>query len=250
MSSGNYVQLEEVLLGWGSEGNAIEIGPINFSAVKGEVVGIFGRSGTGKSTLLRALTGELEPVTGTIELKESCSVHYHDQDQKLVPWLSGFKNITIGQHILHHGTQTSNILDICGIDEFGHLKATELSGGQRARVAIARTLVEDGDIILLDEPFTGIDIRGQETLVEQLKRISGGKLIFISSHDPGLLVQLCSQIICFVSEKKDTKTVGKRKTSVRIFEISSRFVSLKPEERIAARGYKEEIKRLSEVLYD
>ncbi len=151
------------------------------AAEAGEVLVVIGPNGAGKSTLLRAIAG-LEPgrvrVGGqdwTDREVPSRRVGYVFQDQSLFPHLSALDNVAFGPRARGRGRRDAEDtarewLARFGIAELAHRKPRELSGGQAQRVAIARALATDPEVLLLDEPFTGLDVSVQMALRIELGR--------------------------------------------------------------------------------
>ncbi|PKH38024.1 molybdate transport system ATP-binding protein [Nocardioides alpinus] len=147
----------------------------DLEAAAGEVVVVIGPNGAGKSTLLRAIAG-LEP--GRVRVGDDDwtdlevprrRVGYVFQDQSLFPHLSALDNVAFGPRARgRHRREAEDLalgwLRRFGIAELAHRKPRELSGGQAQRVAIARALATDPDVLLLDEPFTGLDVSVQVAL--------------------------------------------------------------------------------------
>jgi thiamine transport system ATP-binding protein len=144
--------------------------PFEFTleAKPGEVTAISGASGSGKSTLLDIIAGFLTPVSGTMTLDgrdllplppEARPVSILFQSETLFDHLSAARNVALG---LPPGTplldeKVSEALSEVGLSGIGHQRASTLSGGQKQRVALARTLLRDRPILLLDEPFSALD---------------------------------------------------------------------------------------------
>jgi len=237
------LQAHNVFFEWSSD---TKMGPIQLDCASGEIIGLFGRSGTGKTTLFRLLAGELSPNEGTINYRGKGKRVYHDQLQKVIPWLSARKNSIFSMSEAQYRVRRSeveHIFDICGISEFEKRDSTKLSGGQRARVALARSLLEPSDVLLLDEPFTGVDAVSQELIVQELREILGDKLTFITAHDPGILVLMSSKILCLKQE------AGGVVSFFHEFR-SSDFASLSPKERRQSEFYLTEVQALLESLYE
>ena len=145
------------------------------AAEAGEVVVVIGPNGAGKSTLLRAIAG-LEPgrvVVGDHDWTDlevpRRRVGYVFQDQSLFPHLTALDNVTFGPRARGLGRAAAeevarDWLERFGIADLAHRKPRELSGGQAQRVAIARALATDPEVLLLDEPFTGLDVSVQMAL--------------------------------------------------------------------------------------
>ena len=149
------------------------------SAAAGEVLVVIGPNGAGKSTLLRAIAG-LEP--GRVRVGDEDwtdravprrRVGYVFQDQSLFPHLSALDNVAFGPRARGLGRREADAtarawLERFGIAELAGRRPRELSGGQAQRVAIARALATDPDVLLLDEPFTGLDVSAQMALRNEL----------------------------------------------------------------------------------
>ncbi|WP_196260491.1 ATP-binding cassette domain-containing protein [Pelagibacterium limicola] len=134
----------------------------------GEIVGLTGASGSGKSTLLDLVAGFLAPSTGDIQLAgrsildlppESRPVSILFQNDNLFDHISAGANVALGlgKGVRADAPQIVDGLEQMGLEGFAHRRASTLSGGQKQRVALARTLLRNRPVLLLDEPFTGLD---------------------------------------------------------------------------------------------
>lgn len=153
----------------------------NLEASAGEVTTIVGKSGSGKSTFFDLLSGFLRPTSGTIMIDgtslvplpiEKRPITILFQKHNLFEHLSVEKNIHLGKQKASK-EQIAAILKEVDLEGFGTRKATELSGGQQQRVALARALIRKKPILLLDEPFTGLDSETKAqmlTLVEEITK--------------------------------------------------------------------------------
>src|SRR6266851_4413657 len=152
---------------------------VDFQLKDGEVVAVLGKSGSGKSTFLRILAGLIEPSSGRVRYRGS-EVHGPAQGVAMVfqsfalfPWLTVLGNVELGLEALGvpRGERRERALaaiDIIGLDGFESAYPKELSGGMRQRVGFARALVVNPDILLLDEPFSQLDVLTAETLRNDL----------------------------------------------------------------------------------
>ena len=178
------------------------------SAAAGEVLVVIGPNGAGKSTLLRAIAG-LEP--GRVRVGDEDwtdravprrRVGYVFQDQSLFPHLSALDNVAFGPRARGLGRREADAtarawLERFGIADLAGRRPRELSGGQAQRVAIARALATDPDVLLLDEPFTGLDVSAQmalrNELGEHLRDFTGVTLLV--THDAIDAVTLADRVL-------------------------------------------------------
>ncbi len=140
----------------------------------GEFGCIVGPSGCGKSTLLRLISG-LETSNGGL-IKRPVRIGYLFQDPALFPWLSAFENIAFGLRMagMHHVDITKRVyqyLNLVGLSGFAGARPYQLSGGMRQRVALARSMVIEPDLLLMDEPFSAIDLKNKERFYDDIQEI-------------------------------------------------------------------------------
>ncbi len=152
---------------------------INFDVAPGEIVALLGKSGSGKSTLLRCIAGLVRPTTGTVTFRGrqlqgvNPGVSLVFQTFALLPWLTVQQNVELGleaQGIVpaQRATRALEAIDLIGLDGFESAFPKELSGGMRQRVGFARALVVDPDLLLMDEPFSALDVLTAENLRTEL----------------------------------------------------------------------------------
>ncbi len=154
----------------------------NFNAVikGGTVTYIKAPSGTGKTTLLRILMGLLPTDSGEIKGLADCKISTVFQEDRLVENLSAVTNIRIVSDISLDEIEA--ILCDMGLENFTKAACNTLSGGMRRRVAIARALSVDFDVLLLDEPFKGIDEKMRDKLANVIRERTRGKTVILVSH--------------------------------------------------------------------
>jgi NitT/TauT family transport system ATP-binding protein len=152
---------------------------INFTIQQGEIVALLGRSGCGKSTLLRIIAGLTKPNSGEV-LYRGIPIHKPVkgiamvfQHFALMPWLTVLQNVELGLEALgiprkERRKRALEAIDMIGLDGFESAFPKELSGGMRQRVGIARALVVDPDVLLMDEPFSALDILTADNLRSDL----------------------------------------------------------------------------------
>jgi NitT/TauT family transport system ATP-binding protein len=189
---------------------------IDFSLKEGEIVALLGKSGSGKSTFLRLLAGLVSPSAGRILYRNAPvagparGVGMVFQSFALFPWLTVLGNVELGLESLGVPVKTRRdralaAIDLIGLDGFESAYPKELSGGMRQRVGFARALVIEPDILLLDEPFSALDVLTAETLRGDLldlwldRRIPTRAVLMVS-HNIEEAVDMADRIIVFGSD--------------------------------------------------
>jgi sulfonate transport system ATP-binding protein len=127
----------------------------DLDVARGERVAILGASGCGKSTLLRCIAGLEHADDGTIATQGDVGVVF--QEPRLFPWLTVEKNVAFGARTNEERARVPGLLGLVGLGHAGALLPKALSGGMAQRAALARALVRDPDVLLLDEPFAALD---------------------------------------------------------------------------------------------
>ncbi|MBQ6948396.1 MAG: ATP-binding cassette domain-containing protein, partial [Firmicutes bacterium] len=155
----------------------------------GKVTAIAGPSGCGKTTLLRMIAGLEQPDRGSITPRTVSCVF---QEDRLLPWMTVRENLRLA------GTaeQVEAVLDMMGLERFGEYMPEQLSGGMRRRVAMGRALVYDGQITLMDEPFTGLDPERKSQLIREIGALwkEQGRTVLFITHDRSDAEALADQI--------------------------------------------------------
>jgi NitT/TauT family transport system ATP-binding protein len=173
------------------------------------IVGLLGASGSGKSTLLNIVAGILKPDRGQVcicgatsaEFNDWCAVSYMFQDDRLLPWRTAIRNV---EFALEAGSmpkaererRAREALDLVDLASFAEAFPYQLSGGMRSRVALARSLVTEPRILLMDEPFSRLDAQTRSLMHEELLRIHQLKqmtVVFVT-HDVSEAVFLADQV--------------------------------------------------------
>jgi NitT/TauT family transport system ATP-binding protein len=189
---------------------------IDFTLKEGEIVAILGKSGSGKSTFLRILAGLIPPSEGRVEYRGQPVVEPAQgiamvfQSFALFPWLTVLGNVELGLEALgvsaaERRRRAVEAIDLIGLDGFENAYPKELSGGMRQRVGFARALVVNPDILLLDEPFSQLDVLTAETLRNDLtdlwvQRRIPTKGILMVSHNIEEAVEMADRILVFTSD--------------------------------------------------
>ena len=181
----------------------------------GEIVGLLGRSGSGKSTLLRIIAGLSKPSTGDAQCRGETiagppkGVAMVFQSFALFPWLTVQQNVELGLEALGVDAVTREAraeaaIDLIGLGGFENAYPKELSGGMRQRVGFARALVVHPDLMLMDEPFSALDVLTAETLRTDIIDLwTEGRLpmksVLIVTHNIEEAVLMCDRILVFSS---------------------------------------------------
>lgn len=181
---------------------------INFSIDREQFVCVVGPSGSGKSTLIRVLAGLLEPTSGNVTLdgipvtEPRLGVGIVFQKANLMPWRSVLRNITLPLEIIHidpeeAASRAQDLVDLVGLSGFEDWLPQDLSGGMLQRVAIARSLIRDPDLLLLDEPFGALDALTREKMGTELLRVwrARKKTVIMITHDISEAVFLADRVL-------------------------------------------------------
>lgn len=196
-------------------GELLVLDGIDLVLREGEIVGLLGRSGSGKSTLLRLIAGLSAPAAGSISyLGEAVTapppgIAMVFQSFALFPWLTVLENVELGLEALRLEAgeirrRAIEAIDLIGLDGFESAYPRELSGGMRQRVGFARALVVHPNILLMDEPFSALDVLTAETLrTDFLDLWSEGQLpikgVILVTHNIEEAVLMCDRILVFGS---------------------------------------------------
>lgn len=202
---------------------------LSFSVEEGEIFALLGPSGCGKTTTLRIIAGFERPDTGTVTLEDRQleGPHTHVppeqrgiglvfQDQALFPHLTVFENVRFGLKKMpreQRKDRAMEVLDMVGLKRFAERYPHELSGGQQQRIGIARALAVNPEVIVLDEPVSGLDVSVQAQILNLLADLQdeldlGYVLI---SHDLSVVQHVCDRVAVMylgeIVEKGPTATV-------------------------------------------
>ncbi|MEC3916280.1 ABC transporter ATP-binding protein [Nocardia sp. CDC160] len=178
---------------------------------EGEIVALLGKSGSGKSTLMRIIAGLVRPSAGTARLRDSeitepnASTAMVFQTFALLPWLTVRQNVELGLRAqgipaYERAERVTDAIDMIGLDGFENAYPKELSGGMRQRVGFARALVVRPEVLLMDEPFSALDVLTAENLRGELIRLFGEaafptKTMLMVTHNIEEAVQLADRIL-------------------------------------------------------
>ena len=180
---------------------------VNLTVGAGEFVSVVGPTGCGKSTLLNVAAGLLAPSTGEVRVfgEPLAGINrragYLFQAESLMPWRTAAQNVMAGLEFrgaLDARAQADEWLKRVGLGGFGGRYPHQLSGGMRKRVSLAQTLVLDPDIILMDEPFSALDIQTRQLMENELLALWSAKkkaVLFIT-HDLDEAIAMSDRVVC------------------------------------------------------
>jgi len=198
----------------------IAVNDVSLEVKAGEFLVIVGPSGCGKSTLLDLLAGLTTPSSGEIKIDGKQIIGpgldrgIVFQQYALFPWLTAKENIEFGLEAkgvekIERQKQARYFLQLVGLADFEHHYPSELSGGMKQRVAIARSLAYNPDVLLMDEPFAALDAQTRETLQAELLRIwqQTGKTVIFITHSIDEAIYLGQRIAIMTSRPGRIKTI-------------------------------------------
>lgn len=218
-------------------GDLCAVNEVSFEIHKGEILGLLGPNGAGKTTIFRILTGYLSPSSGTIKVKEFDINEDVLEIKKLIGYLPEFAPIYHDMLVYDYLNFVANIrqvpekeklthikelADLCSLNDVMHKNVNQLSKGYRQRVGIAHALMGNPEILVLDEPMTGLDPNQIVETREIIKRIGKEKTIIYSTHILDQAEQTCNRAIIINDGKKvadDAIPELKRKNQIDSFEV-------------------------------
>jgi ABC-type Mn2+/Zn2+ transport system ATPase subunit len=180
---------------------------VDLAIAEGEFLGIVGPSGSGKTTLLKALLGTIRPATGRVDRRPGLRLGYVPQVES-VNWQFP---VTVGECVLmaraarrrlpwcsrHERAQVRDVLERLGIADLEHRHIRALSGGQQQRVFVARALLGQPDVLLMDEPTSGVDVRTRHEVLHLLDDLNvEGLAVVITTHDLNGIAAHLPRLLC------------------------------------------------------
>jgi ATP-binding cassette ChvD family protein len=177
---------------------------MNFVLPPGGIIGVIGPNGAGKTTLFRMITGQETPDTGKIIVGETVKLAYVDQNRPLDPEKTIWEEISGGEELLRFGTREVNSrayvarFNFSGSDQ--QKLVGQISGGERNRVHLAKTMKQEANVLLLDEPTNDLDVNTLRALEEALAEFAGCAVII--SHDRWFLDRVATHILAFEGESQ------------------------------------------------
>ncbi|HEY0106480.1 MAG TPA: nitrate/sulfonate/bicarbonate ABC transporter ATP-binding protein [Rhizomicrobium sp.] len=194
-------------------GELLVLDGVELSLQQGEIIGLLGRSGSGKSTFLRLIAGLAQPQGGTLTYMghpidgPANGIAMVFQSFALFPWLTVLENVQLGLEALNLPqaeirTRALAAIDLIGLDGYENAYPRELSGGMRQRVGFARAMVVHPNILLMDEPFSALDVLTAENLrTDFLELWSEGQLpikgVILVTHNIEEAVLMCDRVLLF-----------------------------------------------------
>ena len=215
---------------------------VNLTVGAGEFVSVVGPTGCGKSTLLNVAAGLLAPSTGEVTVFGQSLVGlnrragYMFQAESLMPWRTARQNVMAGlefRGVDDAGAQADEWLKRVGLGGFGDRYPHQLSGGMRKRVSLAQTLVLDPDIILMDEPFSALDIQTRQLMENEVLALwaEKKKAVLFITHDLDEAIAMSDRVVC-LSAGPGSHPIGEfaidlaRPRDVAEVRVTPRFVEL------------------------
>ena len=187
-----------------SEGDrvTVAVSDVSFSVARGEFVCIVGPSGCGKTTVLRILADLEQQLAGTVKLHSATPPAMVFQEASVLPWLTVSENIAFplslrGVSRAKQEARVSELLALTGLTDFANARPHQLSGGMKQRVSVARALVDDREILLMDEPFGALDEQTRLVLQQELLRIweTTGKTVVFITHSVDEALTLADRVL-------------------------------------------------------
>jgi len=195
------VEVKELSFGYSPDN--ILFKNISFALSRGETIGIIGKNGKGKSTLLNTIAGELEALSGSTNFHPSCVFGHFGQTN--IAHLNEKNTIMDEIHSVNHKLSEPVIRNICGLMMFGgdnaKKKISLLSGGEKSRVMLAKIIAKKVNLLFLDEPTNHLDIDSIDALTTAIKAFEGSCMIV--THSEELLRAVCDRLIIFTNDGAD-----------------------------------------------
>lgn len=226
MTAQTSIQVDDVSVLYNNGHQALH--DVSFALQGGTTCALIGVNGSGKSTLFNVIMGIVKPKTGQVRLcgmsitqaLKQNRVAYVPQSES-VDWqfpVSVYDVVMMGRYgymnFLRHPKaqdkqKVEEAMAMVDIAHLSHRQINELSGGQKKRVFLARALAQESQIVLLDEPFTGVDVKTEKSIMDLLDSMkASGKLILISTHNLGTVPEFCDQVVMI---NRTVLAVGKTK---------------------------------------
>ena len=201
------VHIQDLSLAFGKQ---VLFKHLDLTLLPNEWVSLLGYSGVGKSTLLRLIAGlEIQgKIQGNIIFHPNIRVAWLPQKDTLYPWLSivdnvQLENVLFGNKSAKTTLQAKALLEQVGMSEHLHKNCYQLAGGQKQRVALARVLMQNADLVLLDEPFSALDAISRYQLQNLAYELLKNKSVLLVTHDPQEALRLSQRIFVLRSPQSN-----------------------------------------------
>ena len=235
---------------------------VSLAVAAGEFVSVVGPTGCGKSTLLNVAAGLLAPSAGTVRVFGQAlaginpRAGYMFQAESLMPWRTALGNVMAGlefRHIAEPQARAQEWLRRVGLGDFGGRYPHQLSGGMRKRTSLAQTLALDPDIILMDEPFSALDIQTRQLMENEVLALwqAKKKAVLFITHDLDEAIAMSDRVVClsagpgshpigeFVVDLPRPRDVAEIKTSARFIELHAAIWAVLRDEVL--KGYAQQL---------
>ena len=214
-------------------GEQAAVNNISFEAKKGEILGFLGPNGAGKSTLMKILTTYLSADEGKAEVNEFDVVSQQKSVQKSVGYLPEHNPLYLDLYVKEYlafnadvynvsKSRINEVIELTGLTPESHKKIGQLSKGYRQRVGLACALLHDPEVLILDEPTTGLDPNQLVEIRELIKNVGKNKTVFLSTHIMQEVEAICDRILIInKGELVEDKSISnlKQKTIEQIIEV-------------------------------
>lgn len=198
--------------------NFLAVNSLEFSVSKGQVLSILGPNGCGKTTTLRMIAGMLEPSRGTAVIDGlDIRKHKHEIKSKIgymtnntslydrlsvIETIKFFADLNLIPEDIYK-PRAEKLFKQLDMEDYLLKRVADLSTGMKQKTSIVRTLIHDPDVVILDEPTTGVDVTGQSVIIDLIKSIKeSGKTLIFSTHQLGEVRDIADKIVCMRSGKK------------------------------------------------
>ena len=192
----------------------IAVENFTFNIKEGDFIAIVGPSGCGKSTILSILCGLEKKSDGDIKIKDNLKIGYMLQQDALFEWRNILNNCLLGLEInkqINTNTKNKviNLLKSYGLEDFIYSYPDNLSGGMRQRVALIRTLANNPDLLLMDEPFSALDYQSRLAISDDIYNIlkKEKKTMIMVTHDIAEAISMCDKVIVLSNRPATIKSV-------------------------------------------
>jgi manganese/zinc/iron transport system ATP- binding protein len=205
MASNCILKAQGLTLGYHNDGFVHDL---SFEVHQGEILGIVGPNGCGKTTLLRAMLGLQKPLAGKTELRPNIAISYVPQRERIdtILPITALEVVLMGRSARERALQrvrqsdhdqAFRALALLQVEQFGDRLFRELSGGQQRRVLLARALATDSELLVLDEPTAGMDVAGEAAIIEFLRELNRRRqmTIVIVTHVLNVVLNLSTSLM-------------------------------------------------------